>query len=158
MGLEVDPLNTVQFSNHRWTGLRFGENHIAELFDGLADNDLIKGISHILTGYVGKERTLAKIASFIQDVQKVVPRLKILIDPVLGDNQQLYCPAECIPIYQDMLQLADIITPNGSEAEWLSDMDLEDDGIEKIIQKLHTMGPSQVIVTSVPRGKELYLY
>ncbi len=138
--------------------MRFGENHIAELFQGLADNTLIRGITHILTGYVGKERTLGKIADFIKEVKNANPTLKIVIDPVLGDNRSLYCPAECIPVYQSMLALADVITPNGSEAEWLSEMDLDEDGIIKIIERLHTLGPAQVIVTSVPKGNGLFLY
>ena len=39
-------------------------------------------------------------------------------DPVMGDNGKMYVPAELLPIYrEEIVALADIITPNQYEAE-----------------------------------------
>ena len=49
----------------------------------------------------------------------------LVCDPVLGDNGELYVPAELIDIYRDtILPLADIITPNQFEAEWVFNIKL----------------------------------
>ena len=39
-------------------------------------------------------------------------------DPVMGDNGKMYVPAELLPLYREQIvPLADIITPNQYEAE-----------------------------------------
>ena len=38
----------------------------------------------------------------------------------MGDNGQLYVPKELLTVYKDrLIPLADIITPNQFEAEWV---------------------------------------
>jgi pyridoxine kinase len=122
LGYEVDPLNTVEFSNHTryscFTGTSVKESIIADLFRGLIKNDFANEYSHILTGYVGKEDSLETIANNVQILKQLNGNIKVLVDPVLGDNGNLYCPPELVPIYKiKLFPLADIITPNGFEAE-----------------------------------------
>lgn len=155
-------MNTVQFSNHtaypKFTGLRFDKKHIEELFEGLYGNNLLgEDLSHLLMGYVGNAETLAAIHQHVKRIRKENQKIKILIDPVLGDNGKLYCPEECIELYRSMLCLADIITPNGSEALWLANLPIGA-SMNDILEKLHILGPSKVIVTSVVIEGELYLF
>lgn len=46
MGVNVWPLNTVQFSNHtqygHWTGCVMPANHLTEIVQGIADIDQLK--------------------------------------------------------------------------------------------------------------------
>jgi pyridoxine kinase len=50
----------------------------------------------------------------------------IVLDPVLGDDGQLYVPNELVPIYREkLLPLADVITPNAFELATLSERSLD---------------------------------
>ncbi len=56
-----------------------------------------------------------------QHKRQINPEIVFLCDPVLGDNGQLYVPKELIPIFRDeLIPLADIITPNQFEIETLT--------------------------------------
>lgn len=47
----------------------------------------------------------------------------LVCDPVLGDEGKLYVPEELVPIYRDCVTpVADIITPNQTELEWVTYM------------------------------------
>lgn len=44
----------------------------------------------------------------------------VVCDPVMGDDGIVYIPEELIPVYRDkVIPLADIITPNQTELEWV---------------------------------------
>jgi pyridoxine kinase len=154
LGYEVDPINTVQFSNHTqykcFTGLSTQESIIDELFRGLITNGFALEYSHVLTGYVGKAGSLTSIAKNIKQLKELNPNLKIVIDPVLGDNNKLYVPSELIPLYRDLLlPISGLITPNGFEAEMLTGMKPKPENIKLVLQELHRKGPDVVIITSV---------
>jgi len=77
--------------------------------------------------------------------------LLFLCDPVLGDNNKLYVPKENIAAYLNyLIPVADIITPNQYELEWLSDtkIETEQDAIAAI-EIMHSKGVKIVIVTSI---------
>jgi pyridoxine kinase len=57
-----------------------------------------------------------------------------------------------------MISLADIITPNGFEAEILTGISANSAKISTVIKKLHNLGPRIVIVTSVLENDQLSLY
>jgi pyridoxine kinase len=43
-----------------------------------------------------------------------------VLDPVMGDDGHMYVPKEVVPVYQqEMVALADAITPNQFEAEYV---------------------------------------
>lgn len=43
--------------------------------------------------------------------------IKIVLDPVMGDNGKLYIPEDEVPEYKALLREADLILPNQFEAE-----------------------------------------
>ena len=56
MGMEVWPINTVQFSNHTqylqgWKGIAMPAGHISELVDGLSAIEATKVCDAVLSGY-----------------------------------------------------------------------------------------------------------
>ncbi|KFB35357.1 hypothetical protein ZHAS_00001853 [Anopheles sinensis] len=80
LGFEVDPINSVQFSNH--TGYKQGfkgqvlnEKELAEVYSGLVDNDLHKLYTHLLTGYVGNPTFLREIANILKSLRAVNKKL-----------------------------------------------------------------------------------
>lgn len=126
LGFEVDPINSVQFSNHTGYGVFKGqvlnETDLGDLMEGLTANKLDQTYTHLLTGYIGSPSFLYKVAEVVHHLKKVCPNLTYICDPVMGDNGQMYVPQDLLPIYRDtIVPLADIVTPNQYELELLTE-------------------------------------
>ena len=69
LGFEVDPICSVQFSNHTgyptFKGQVLQGHQLSEIVQGLEANGLLQGYSHMLTGYIGS-------VSFLQAVLETV--------------------------------------------------------------------------------------
>jgi pyridoxine kinase len=74
-----------------------------------------------------------------------------VLDPVLGDDGELYVSKEVIPMYKSIIPLADIILPNQYEAEWLSEVRLDSiDAIVPCFRRLHkTFLVRNVVISSL---------
>ncbi|VDP33279.1 unnamed protein product [Echinostoma caproni] len=119
LGIDVDFINSVQFSNH--TGYKTVKGQVLNAEDlkavylGLKANGL-HHYTHIITGYVGSACFLETVAEIVRDLKTENSKVKYYCDPVLGDSGELYVPAELIPIYKEkLLPLADVILPNQFE-------------------------------------------
>jgi pyridoxine kinase len=91
------------------------------------------------------------VADFVARARARNPALTYCCDPVLGDRDRgLFVQADIPPLVRDRLcPLADIITPNHFEFEWLCGAKATT--IEQVIaqaQTLLTRGPSTIVVTS----------
>lgn len=80
LGFDVDPINSVQFSNH--TGYKNGfkgqilnANELEELYQGLAINDLQYQYTHLLTGYCGNDTFLRQIKEIIKRLREANPNI-----------------------------------------------------------------------------------
>jgi pyridoxine kinase len=71
--VDIDAINSVQFSNH--TGYKsvkgqiLSEKDLNDLFQGLLENNLHLTYSHLLSGYIGN-------LSFLHEVKNVIQKLK----------------------------------------------------------------------------------
>ncbi|CAH8529025.1 unnamed protein product [Schistosoma turkestanicum] len=131
LGIEVDYINSVQFSNH--TGYEIVKGQVLDaasmkdLYLGLKANGLSK-YTHVLTGYLASPSSLEAVADIVSDLKKENSNIKYYCDPVLGDNGKLYVPPELVQIYQEkILPLSDVILPNQFEAEILSGIQITDE-------------------------------
>jgi len=165
LGFDVDPVNTVQFSNHTgyrsWRGEALTGDKLWDLFEGLLANDLVR-YSHVLTGYINKPDTLLTVVRIVKQLKQVNPTLKWVCDPVMGDNGKLYVPAEMVNVYRsEVLCHADYLFPNQTEVEELLQTRIksEDDALEAM-EKLHKMGIAHVILKSIrlQNSNELILF
>lgn len=79
LGLEVDYINSVQFSNHTGyktiKGQSLTDSDLADLMQGLADNNLDTTYTHLLTGYIGTTSFLTQICKIVKDLKKKNPKL-----------------------------------------------------------------------------------
>ncbi|XP_072178612.1 pyridoxal kinase-like [Diadema setosum] len=159
LGYEVDAVNSVQLCCHtgykHFQGQVLNDSDLRTLFDGLKLND-IHQYSHLLTGYVGSESFLHEVIRVVKELREANPDITYVCDPVLGDNGHFYVPKELMPIYRDqLLPLADIITPNQFEAELLSGVTINDEeSALRAISILHDKGIKTVILSSFEAGKE----
>ncbi|CAH8591495.1 unnamed protein product [Schistosoma margrebowiei] len=166
LGIEVDYINSVQFSNH--TGYAFVKGQVLDatsmkdLYLGLKANGLNK-YTHVLTGYLGSSSSLEVVADIVSDLKKENSNIKYYCDPVLGDNGKLYVPPELVQIYQEkILPLSDVILPNQFEAEILSGIRITDEKsalncIKYLHKKYHI--PTVIITsTNVTLSPVMYGY
>ncbi|XP_075159822.1 pyridoxal kinase [Haematobia irritans] len=159
LGFEVDAINSVQFSNHTGYDVVKGqvlqEKELADLFSGLESNGLLKCYSHLLTGYIGNASFLRQVAKIVTKLRATDPNLIYVCDPVMGDNGQMYVPKELLPIYRDeIIPLADILTPNQYEVELLTEKKISDEkGIWEAVKWFHDRGIDTVVISSSDLGK-----
>lgn len=76
---------------------------------------------------------------------------KTVCDPVMGDDDRLYCKPELPPAYTaDIVPLASILTPNQFEAQLLTGLRIDtlQDAIQ-VCNALHARGPHTVVISSL---------
>jgi pyridoxine kinase len=124
---------------------------VADLLLGVEERGALHTAQVILSGYLGSADIAEVVADFVQRAKACNPALTYACDPVLGDRDGgLFVQAEIPPLMRDLLcPLADIITPNHFEFEWLcgAKAGTIDDVIAQA-QALMIRGPSTVVVTS----------
>jgi pyridoxine kinase len=124
---------------------------VADLLLGVEERGALETAQAILSGYLGSAEIAAVVADFVQRAKARNPALTYACDPVLGDRDGgLFVQAEIPPLMRDLLcPLADIITPNHFEFEWLcgAKANTIDDVIAQA-QALMIRGPSTIVVTS----------
>ena len=89
---------------------------------GIEERGAVDTATMILSGYLGSADNAAVVADFVARAKAKNPALLYCCDPVLGDRDRgLFVHADIPPLVRDLLcPLADIITPNHFEFEWLS--------------------------------------
>ncbi|KAI3936797.1 hypothetical protein MKW98_021659 [Papaver atlanticum] len=162
LGFDVDPINSVQFSNHTgyptFKGQVLNGQQLWELIEGLEANNLLY-YTHLLTGYIGSVSFLDTVLRVADKLSSINPNLQYVCDPVMGDEGKLYVPQELVSVYREkVVPVASMLTPNQFEAEQLTGfrIDSESAGLEAC-NILHGFGPSKVVITSVHLGDSLFL-
>lgn len=131
-GMEVWPINTVQFSNHTqyvqgWKGIALPAGHISELIEGLSAIDKLKTCDAVLSGYLGSAEQGAEIVAAVKQVKMQNPDAIYFCDPVMGHPEKgcIVAPGVAEFLKTDALGAADIIAPNLLELETLTDTKLQ---------------------------------
>lgn len=155
---DVDALNTVQFSNHpgcgKFTGFRSKATDIYQILDrGLLDG-LQMRYDAVLTGYLPCIDSLKVVGETVGEMCRKDPKLKWVLDPVLGDNGKLYVAEENVPVYREILETNSIyvVTPNQFEMETLTKVKIDSlSALKKSFEKFHDLYPKvqNIVVTSV---------
>ncbi|CAI5986112.1 unnamed protein product, partial [Closterium sp. NIES-64] len=154
LGFDVDPINSVQLSNHTgyptWKGQILDGEQLWALIEGLEANGLLF-YTHLLTGYIGSLSFLKTVLRVVEKLRSVNPNLIYVCDPVMGDDGRLYIRPELVPIYRhQVVPVATLITPNQFEAEQLTGLSIrtQADAITAC-DMLHAAGPRKVVITSM---------
>ncbi|XP_011873022.1 PREDICTED: pyridoxal kinase [Vollenhovia emeryi] len=160
LGFEVDTINSVQLSNHTgykaFKGQVLNDKDLDDLVDGLVQNGL-DNYTHLLTGYIGSASFLKRVAALVTTLKAKNPNLTYVCDPVMGDNGKMYVPEALKDIYkQEIVPLADIVTPNQFELELLTNEKVTNmSELQNAIKKLHQNGPKTVAVSSTELSDKL---
>ncbi len=124
---------------------------VADLLLGIEERGAVDDCEMILSGYLGSPDIAEVVADFVARARTRNPRLVYCCDPVLGDRDRgLFVQAEIPPLVRDRLcPLADVITPNHFEFEWLCGATART--IAEVIARAQALcgnGPSTIVVTS----------
>jgi pyridoxine kinase len=156
LGIEAWALDTVAFSNHtghgQWRGSALEPAIIAELFEGIAALGVLPQLDAVLSGYLGLPATGPVLLDVVARVRKANPSALFCIDPVIGDDDTgPYVIAGISEFFRDRaLPMADILTPNRFELEYLSGRQIATIGdAAEAALALRNRGPRIVLVTSL---------
>ena len=163
LGREVWAINTVEFSNHTgygtWKGKVLGGELAEELVSGLEERGVLGNCEAVLSGYMGDAAVGRAIKTAVQQVRAASPKALYCCDPVMGDvGRGFYVKPDIPDIFKnELVPLADIVTPNRFELEALTGLDVKDnDKARHAIDMLHAKGPGTVLVTSYSSdGKQI---
>jgi len=162
MGVQCCPLPTAFLSTHTggFTGFTFLD--MTEEMPKVAAHwkSLDLRFDAIYSGFLGSEAQIDIVEDFIRAFR--TPDTVVVIDPVMGDDgaaYQTYTPAMCAGMAR-LAELADVITPNLTEAAFLLGMDYGDlprgeAGLRQIVWELSMEGKRSVALTgaSLAPGK-----
>ncbi|MFM2044357.1 MAG: Pyridoxamine kinase [Pseudomonadota bacterium] len=158
LGCEVIAVNTVQFSNHTgygaWTGAVHAPDHIADVLAGVAARGAFAGVDAVLTGYMGDAALGAVVLDALAAVRAARPGAVYACDPVMGDVGRGFFVRPGIPeFFRDRaLPMADLITPNQFELEYLTGRPITDlTSALAATAAARALGPRLVLVTSLVR-------
>ncbi len=156
MGVEVWPVHTVQFSNHTGYGDAKGQVFDADLIRdvvaGIEARGVLGACDGVLSGYMGSADTAEAILGCVATVKRANPSARYCCDPVIGDVGKGVFVREGIPefIKTKALPLADIVTPNQFELDYLSGRGSATLAAAcDAVRAVHDLGPRAVLVTSL---------
>lgn len=158
MGIEVWPVNTVQFSNHPGYGAHRGvvlaPETVAEILRGLEERGAYGDCDAVLSGYVGDAATGATIVEAAERVRAANPAAVYCCDPVIGDvDRGVYVRPGIPELLRDRaVPAATVVTPNQFELEFLTGRTVGDlASALDAADALRRRGPEVVLITSLRR-------
>lgn len=153
LGVQACLAPTSIFSNHMGFPTWHFDDYTAQMpsyFD--AWNKLKLRFDGIYVGFLGSDAQVSCVEHFLENH----PESLVLIDPVLGDHGKTYStvtPGHCAGI-RALIQKADIITPNITEACLLTDTPFKESGwsdaeLTSLAEKLSALGPKKAVITGI---------
>jgi pyridoxine kinase len=156
IGVEVWAVNTVQFSNHTgygaWRGRVFSGASIRMVVQGIEERGVLGECDGVLSGYLGSADTGGAVLDSVERVKGANPAARYCCDPVIGDAGSGIFVRRRIPEFfkERMLPVADVVTPNQFELEYLSGRNTPTvTDLLAAIDAVHECGPRVVFVTSL---------
>lgn len=125
LGHEPLPVHTLRASNHPGRGVYRGRvtaaREIDDLVQGLARLGELAHVEAVLTGYLAAATQGAAIVRAVKQVKTANPRALWFLDPVIGDRGRVFVRRGIPEFIRDVATpLADILTPNHFELEYLT--------------------------------------
>ncbi len=156
LGHEVWPVLTVVFSNHTgygaWRGPILAADDVRDVVTGIEERGVLPTCDAVLSGYQGSPAIAEVIVESVARVKAANPRATYTCDPVMGNALSGCFVDPAIPpvIREQVIPVADIITPNQFELGFITDTEpVTLDDVLASADLARAMGPSIVLVTSV---------
>ena len=155
LGHEVWPVLTVVFSNHTgygaWRGPLLSPEDVRAVVTGIEERGVLPTCDGVLSGYLGGPGICDVVVDAVARVKAANPEATYTCDPVMGNATSGCFVDSAIPpvIREQVVPVADIITPNQFELGFLTDT--SPDSLDTTLESAdaaRAMGPSTVLVTS----------
>lgn len=159
LGVQGCPLPTAIFSNHTGFPSFFREDFTDKMPLYIEEwKKLDLHFDGIMTGFLGSARQIGIVEQFIKDFRR--QETVVLVDPVMGDNGHIY-PTYTREMCEEMKKLlayADIITPNLTEACFITDTPYKESGwkhaeLTIMAKQLMAMGARKIVITGIKMGE-----
>lgn len=154
---------TTIFSNHTGFASFFLEDFTDKMRPYMDEwRKLELHFQGICTGFLGSPKQIAIVSDFLRDFKE--KDTVVIVDPVMGDYGKMYptySRETCLKM-RELIPLADIITPNLTEACILAGIPYEEKWSRKkllwLAQHLSAMGPEKVVITGIIQGEFIANY
>lgn len=154
---------TTIFSNHTGFASFFLEDFTDKMRPYMDEwRKLELHFQGICTGFLGSPEQIAIVSDFLRDFKE--KDTVVIVDPVMGDYGKMYptySMETCLKM-RELIPLADIITPNLTEACILAGIPYEEKWSRKkllwLAQHLSAMGPKKVVITGIIQGEFIANY
>lgn len=152
--IQCCPLPTSIFSNHTGFDSFFFDDYTDKM--PLYINEWKKlGLQFdgITSGFLGSKKQIEIVTQFFKDFK--TKENIIIVDPVMGDYGKIYATytKEMCEEMKELVQYADIITPNITELCILTDTPYQEkwkiSELEKMTEELAEKGPERIVVTGI---------
>ncbi|MFM1814556.1 MAG: hypothetical protein RLZ98_1251 [Pseudomonadota bacterium] len=159
MGIRVLAMPTVLISNHPGHRYAAGQEIAPALLEEMADaldaSGWLEEVDAIISGYLPTAEHVAVVRRMVQRLRGIRESV-YLCDPVIGDSSKgVYIALEAAEAIRDnLLPIADIVTPNAFELGWLTEGEGCDvPSVRQLAEGLS--GAPVVAVTSVAMEREI---
>ena len=156
MGAQCCPVPTAFLSTHTGGFEGFTFHDMTDEMPKIARHWESLGLTFqaIYSGFLGSEHQIDIVADFIRRFR--TEQTTVVVDPVMGDDgeaYQTYTPAMCAGMKR-LAELADVITPNLTEAAFLLERDYsslprDEAGLRQLAEDLSLGGRRSVALTGV---------
>ena len=157
LGVEAWPVHTAVLSNHTAhpgaTGGAVEPSAAAAIVEGLADLGALGELDGVLSGYLGRPGMAAVVADAVRRARAANADLVYLCDPAFGRaGRGFFIGMDVmVEIGEQLLPLADIVTPNAFELSQFAHHRIEGlDAARDAAEGLRSAGPGVVVCTSIP--------
>ena len=157
MKIQCCPMPTSVFSNH--TGFdSFYFKDFTEYMTAYMEEwkKLELKFDGIVTGFLGSREQIEIVKRFFREFK--TEETQIIVDPVMGDYGKPYptYTAEMCDEMKKLVEFADILTPNLTEACVLTDTPYKEkwkiSEIHEMADKIHEKGPKKIAITGIIQG------
>ena len=158
LGVQACPVPTAIFSNHTGYDSFYCKDLTEDLTAYIGEwQKLDLHFDGISSGFLGSIYQIDTVIEFIKHFKG--DDTKVVVDTVMGDNGKVYptYTADMCKRLIDLLQYSDVITPNVTEACFLTDTPYKADGwtnteLLQIVNRLHQYGAKQVVISGILDG------
>ena len=158
MGIQCCPVPTAILSNHTEFPVYFFDDYTDKMRSYIAKwKELGLEFDSISSGFLGSAEQIEIVLEFVEQFR--TERTLVLVDPVMGDHGKLYATytKEMCDEMKQLVGYADVVTPNVTEACFLTDTPYRDHGWSRkellnMAMMLRLMGAKSVVITGVREG------
>ena len=170
MGVQTVPIPTAFLSTHTGGFEGFYFEDLTPAMDKIADHLQEVGVEAdaVYTGFLGSKEQIITVSNIIDRFAKADGegnKPLVLVDPVMGDDGRLYSTynMEMVDGIKKLCEKADVITPNVTEACFLTGENFKDlsdspEGdakqyADRLCEKLLCLGAKRIVITGIHYGE-----